>query len=383
MSKHKICVIGPSKMFLSGISYYTNSLSNALSEDHDVSVLQLRRLLPNSLFPGRDRIGSRISDIKYSKDITVYDGMDFLSPGSWISAIRFLRENKPSHVVCQWWTSSVAHMEFLLLFSSKMQGDTKLILDMHEVVDPLEERNTVLRLYSKLMGRLMRQFVDSFVLHSSANQELITERYNIGADRIEVIPLGLFDQYKKMNQQEARDILGISEEYVILYFGLIRPYKGVKFLIEAFDMLPEEFVKQSRLLIIGELWEDSKDIKDMIARSKYRDNITSVFKYVSDEDVSKYFSACDVVVLPYTRASQSGVASVAMHFQRPLVVSKVRGLDTSLNTYPGTFFVPPKNPNAIKENLVTVRENEKKRFEPPNIGWVEITRQYTDLMNRL
>jgi glycosyltransferase involved in cell wall biosynthesis len=383
MTKHKICLVGPSKLFISGISYYTLSLSNALSKENEVSVLQLRRLLPGFLFPGRQRIGERISDVDFLPKINVYEGMDFNSPFSWIKASNFIKKYKPSHVICQWWTSSVAHMEFIILFFTKIQGESKIIMEMHEVVDPLEEASPVLRTYSKLFGRIIRKWVDIFITHSKSDRELVIERYNIDSEKVKVLPHGLYEHYKKIDKESARDILGIQEERVILYFGLIRPYKGVRYLIEAFNNLPMEIVRDTRLLIVGELWEDAKNIEDLVKNSKYKEKITPVFQYVKDEEVSHYFSACDVVVLPYTRASQSGVATVAMYFGKPLVASNVGGLTESLDTYPGTFFVPPSNSEAISEALIKANGLGDKTFTPPNIGWEEIAKRYTELLDAL
>jgi glycosyltransferase involved in cell wall biosynthesis len=383
MSKHKICVVGPSKLFISGISYYTLSLSNALSKEHEVSVLQLRRLLPGFLFPGRQRIGEKISDVDFLPEINVFEGMDFNSPSSWIRASKFIKDNKSSHVICQWWTSSVAHLEFIILFFTKIQGQGKIILEMHEVVDPLEEASPILRTYSKLFGRIIRKWVDIFITHSKSDRELVIERYNIDSKKVKVLPHGLYEHYKKIDKKSARDILGIHEKYIILYFGLIRPYKGVKYLVEAFNSLPKEIVNDTRLLIVGELWEDAKNIEQLVKNSKYKEKITPVFKYVKDEEVSNYFSACDVVVLPYTRASQSGVATVAMYFEKPLVASRVGGLTESLNAYSGTFFVPPSDSKAICEALIKIDDLAGKTFTPPNIGWEEIAKHYTELLDAL
>jgi len=108
-------------------------------------------------------------------------------------------------------------------------------------------------------------------------------------------------------------------------------------LIRAFEQFPSEILEKSRLLIVGEIWEDRKELLDQIKASPAHDKITLIDEYVPDEKVNIYFSAADVVVLPYLRASQSGIAHIAMSFGKPVVVSEVGGLKESMAGYEGTF----------------------------------------------
>ena len=159
----------------------------------------------------------------------------------------------------------------------------------------------------------------------------------------------MYDHYRGIKKSEARKKLNISEDFVILFFGLLRPYKGVKYLIEAFEKLPGEIAESSRLLIVGEVWEDRESVI-MAENSALREKISLINRYVSDEEVSAFFSACDVVVLPYTRASQSGVAHIAMAFGLPVVATRVGGISESLKDYDGTYFVKPKTLRQLHVN---------------------------------
>jgi glycosyltransferase involved in cell wall biosynthesis len=378
-NKH-ICIVGPSKRFLSGISYYTIRLANAMSTKKDVSVICFRQLLPTFLFPGKSHVGKNISDLNFSSGFPVFDGMDYNNPLTWFYAYRFIKTQKPDVIILQWWTSSVAHMQLLLKAFAGLLNKPKIIIEFHEVVDPFEESILPIRLYSKITGKLLRKNLNAYITHSESDKKLVGERYAISPDKIHVIPHSLYDQYgESLDINKAKKDLSISEEFVILSFGLIRKYKGIPNLIRAFEQLPPETLKKSRLLIVGEIWEDRKELLEQIKASTFRDRITLVDEYVPDEKVNLYFSAADVVVLPYLRASQSGIAHIAMSFGKPVVVSEVGGLKESMANYEGTFFVPPGDVSSIREGILKSLIREK-HYEAPDQKWDKIINSYIELI---
>jgi glycosyltransferase involved in cell wall biosynthesis len=359
-------------------------LANALAEqsESEVSVIYFRELLPKSLFPGREHVGKPLTTLNLTNKIASFDGMDYNSPFTWIKAYRFLSNFKPDFLILQWWTSSIAHMHFILSLFKKMLG-FKLIVEFHEVVDPLEEAILPVRLYSRLMGRIIAKSGDAFITHSKADKLAISEKYKLNLEKIYVIPHGLYNHYIPIDKFEARKKLDIAEENVLLFFGLIRTYKGVEYLIEAFETLSEELVSKTRLLIVGELWEGSDIVLKRIQSSKYRDKISLIAEYIPDDKVSLYFSAADVLILPYIRASQSGVAHIAMSLGKPVVVSEVGGLKEALAAYKGAFFVPPKNIGALKDGILNALKNKNIEFPRPNYNWSEIASRYKEVLNML
>lgn len=380
MANKKVCVVGPSKKFLSGISYYTIRLSNSLAPRYDVSVICFRNLLPKFLFPGSKHVGQDLSSLNYREGLPVLDGMDWNNPVTWYRAYRFLLREKPDVILLQWWTSSVAHLHLLISLFNRRRA--KVILEFHEVVDPFEESILPIRLYSRIMGRLLIRRADGYVAHSESDKKLLAEKYGMDAERIRVIPHGLYDQYQAVDRESARKALGLNSDNVIMSFGLIRPYKGIPYLIRAFGELPADVAARSRLLLVGEIWEDRESVTTAIAESRYKDRILLLDRYVSDDEVATYFSAADTVVLPYTRASQSGVAHIAMAFGKPIVVSKVGGLQESMADYTGTYFVPPGDTAAITEALVRILLEKPGPFEPPKRGWEEIVEKYSAIIDR-
>lgn len=379
-NKTKVVIIGPSEKFLSGISYFTLRLSNALSELVDVETILFRKMLPKRLFPGWRRVGEKLTTQKFDERVNVYEILDWYNPITWLRAYKIIKAEKADVILFQWWTSSVAHMYLALEVLNFGHRRRPIIIEFHEVVDPLESSILPIRIYSKLMGKLIRRLATGYVVHSNSDKELISENYGIEKDKIEVIPIGIYDHYKKMEGREARAKIGIKEDFVILFFGLLRPYKGVKYLIEAYESLPGDFIEKSRLLIVGETWEDKKS-KELAKESKFSNKINVVDRYVSDDEVSLYFSASDVLVIPYTRASQSAVAHIGMAFGMPIIASEVGGLKESLGKYEGTVFVEPGSAEDIVKALMHVFEGRGEFEAPDELRWGEIAKKWFELVN--
>jgi glycosyltransferase involved in cell wall biosynthesis len=372
-----VVIIGPSTRFLSGISYYTMRLSNALSAEVDVTAILFRNMLPKRLFPGWKRIDSDLSSIKFNESINVLEILDWYNPLSWISAMYHVR--KSDIIIFQWWTSSVSHM-YLALELMNFRA-IPVIIEFHEVIDPLENSIFLIRAYSRIMASLIRRLSIAYIVHSEADRELIAQKYSIDKEKITVIPHGLYDQYPQFDKPFAKKQLGIEEENVILFFGLLRPYKGVKFLIKAFEQLPEKFLKTSHLLIVGEAWEDHESVK-LASQSPVANKITMVNRYISDEEIPVFFSAADVLVLPYTRASQSGVAHIGMTYGLPIIASDVGGLKEGLQHYNGSFLIPPKSVEDIKKCLLTVLMPKLHYNLPDELRWDNISKKWLQFLQK-
>ncbi|HEX4704690.1 MAG TPA: glycosyltransferase, partial [Pseudonocardiaceae bacterium] len=148
----------------------------------------------------------------------------------------------------------------------------------------------------------------------------------------------------------------------LLFFGTIRPYKGLEHLIAAFDQLPADY----RLTVVGETWEGWTAPLELIARSPHRDRITLVNRYVSDDEVTGFFARADAVVLPYVRSSASGPLHIAMSNGLPVVVTAVGGLAEAVADYEGAITVPPADVPALTDALRSVRELAGIRYPDPH-----------------
>jgi glycosyltransferase involved in cell wall biosynthesis len=361
-------------------------MTNAFRQrgNHPSAVL-LRKLVPLFLYPGKDHVGQGDYAIDFEADIAVYDGMDWYSPISWIGAWSFLNSQKPEVIIIHWWTSSVAHMQILVSLFSRLTGKRPIIiLEMHEVIDTLEEKILPIRLYSRVAGRLLMRLCDLYTAHSEEVRRNIIKTYRPAGHKIFVVPHGPYNYYDLIDREEARNELGL-DGFVVLYFGMIRQYKGVPLLIEAFSRLPESMAEQSRLVIAGEDWHDDKEIGPSLEGSVYKERIRYIPEFISDSLVPRYFSAADVVVLPYMRSGGSGVANIAVSQGKSIILSDVPALREGFEGYPGASFFPVGNAALLRDRLVETyrrwKEEGAQYFNYTDNNWEYIMNTYEDIIN--
>jgi glycosyltransferase involved in cell wall biosynthesis len=375
-----IVLMGPSTRFLSGITYFTIRLANALTDVATVEVLLFRHMLPLKLFPGWKRVGKVRPSERFNPRVRILEALDWYNPVTWMEGYRSVR--KADVLIIPWWTSSVAHMYLFLQILNRKRTFTAI--DFHEPVDPLEDASLPLRIYSRIAGRLVRACASGYVTHTRHDRDLIVQRYHIPTEEVVIIPHGLYDQYVHIDPVEARKRLGIREEYVIIFFGLLRKFKGIRYLIQGFELLPTTLRLRARLCIVGEAWEDQESV-ERARKSPDSERITVVDRYVSDEEVALYYSSSDVFVGPYTKEAHDpcAVCHIAMSYGMPVVASHTGGMIESLGSYEGVFFVPPEDPSAIADALIRVYGELGKRFPPPEeLRWEKIALMWKDYLDR-
>jgi len=332
-------------------------------------------MLPKRLFPGWKRIGKTEVCLTIAPDVKVSELLDWYDPFSWAKGARIAR--KSDVTIIQWWTSSIAHIYLAIITLSGRK--THFVMEFHEVVDPLEYAILPLQLYAKFMGRIIRGAASMFIVHSEHDRHLIASQYNIQPSKISVIPHGLYDHYPVLDRKSSKRKMDADGKFVILFFGLLRPYKGVTTLIEAFEKSDRNIQDNSVLIIAGEAWEDKESVI-RIEQSPLRDKIVMVNRYIADEDVPEFFSAADILVLPYTRASQSGVAHIGIAYGLPIIASKVGGLIESLGSYMGTCFIEASDVNGLVKALKDQYEKKNSlRYDPPSeMRWEQVAERFYD-----
>lgn len=377
MRPMRVAVFGPGADFLSGISYYTAQLAAALSKRHEVTVVLFRKMLPKLFFPGRRRVGTPLASLDYGNARVV--SVDYHNPATWRSALRVLRARGCEAWILPWWTASVFHVYLAMIFARGLRLRAKIVLEFHELLDPLEARNPGLRLYTRIASALLRARAGGAIVHSEADREAVRRRFGIEPS---VVPHGLYD-YPRARREEARQSLGIQEPRVLLYFGIVRRYKGLPVLLDAFDRLPESLARGCRLLIVGEPWDDGAALRARIAASPRRESVTWVDRYVPDAEIPRFFGAADAVVLPYLRASQSGVAHIAMAQGKPVILSRVGGLE-ALERYEGATLVPPGDAGALAKAMESVLQGPPKEYPAPNeLKFEAVAEMYEKVLKKI
>jgi len=380
----KICIIGPSKLFLSGITIYTIRLANALCETHEVCVLPLRKLMPRFLYPGRKRIGKPLTKLEFSSSVRAYEGMDYNSLSTWIGAYKFLKKEKPQIILVPWWTCAVIHLLLFVKILNKFFIKAKMVLEFHELTHSFEEKISPLRFYSRLSLALLRRGLDGYIVHSKQDKEYLINFMAKRKGRIAVMPLGLYDHYgAPLNRKQAKLELKIEEDFVIFYFGIILAHKQVPLIVEAFNKLPADIIQQSRLLIAGEVWDKKIDIYKLIRESAYPKKITAILEHPHDDDILKYFSICNVVAMPYLNISRSAVATMAMSFGRPIILIQNGFPGEPVLRYEGNLFVDFGNSTQITNRIVEIFLDGRKTYPAPDLKFDKLASRFDNFFESL
>jgi glycosyltransferase involved in cell wall biosynthesis len=355
-----VLVVGSGTHFISGVSHYTRYVSLALAERTPVSVILMRRLIPRTLYPGRARVGDgTLTDEDYPPGMPVYDGVDWYWIPSMLGALLFLRRNRPEALLFQWWTGAVLHSYVLLALAARLQG-ARILIEIHEIQDTGEAKMAPVRSYVQRFGRWLMGMADAYMVHSEFDRVALGKSFATEQRPVRVVRHGPFSHYAVAESIPLRK--APEDMCNILFFGTIRPYKGLEDLVMAFELLAREG-ERCWLTVVGETWEDWTQPIEMIRASEYRDRITLVNNYVPDAEVSRWFAGADVVSLPYRRSSASGPLHLTMDAGLPVVVTDVGGLAEAAHGYAGAVLVPPADPESLCEGIRKAMALRDRRFE--------------------
>lgn len=377
-SRLRICVVGSSTRFLSGISYYTIRLANALANSHQVSVILMRQLMPARFYPGQKRVGAPLTQQRFVPEVEVYDGVDWYWIPSILRGISFLIRERPDVIIFQWWTGTVLHSYLLLARMARLLG-ARVILEFHEVLDTGEARHGLIQAYVKGFIRGLIRGSSGFVIHSEFDRAELKKEYPLNDRPVAIIPHGPYDQYDLSGSQSPAREAPMSC-CNLLYFGVIRPFKGLEDLVQAFDSISQDEIDQYWLTVVGETWEGWTLPAELIARSCYRERITFINRYVRDDEAAAFFAGADVVVLPYHRSSSSGPLHIAMSQGLPVIITEVGGLTEAVEDYKGAVLIPPDDPEALRDVIRRARDLRGKRFDNPR-SWEQIILRYSSFIN--
>jgi glycosyltransferase involved in cell wall biosynthesis len=368
----RIVVVGSGWHFLSGISYYTCRLSNALASRFDVGVILMRRLLPQRLYPGRARVGQRLSDLRY--EVPAFDGVDWFAIPSLARAVRFLGRRRPDVLVLQWWTGTVLHSYLVLALAARLRG-ARVVVEFHEVQDTGEAAHRWASLYTRWMIKPLLRLTSGVLVHSRFDLVALQEAYGLDGTPAQIARHGPYDHRAAVPAVRRPVADGPCR---LLFFGTIRPYKGLEDLVEAFAKLRGDY----HLTVVGETWEGWTLPAELIAASPVADRITLVNRYVTDAEVDRYFAAADVVVLPYRRSSASGPLHIAMSHGLPVVVTSVGGLVEAAEGYSGAVMTPAAAPGDLVVAIERAAGMTGHRHADPS-SWEHTVTAYARLLEEI
>ncbi len=267
-------------------------------------------------------------------------------PINIIEAILIAKKNKIKIIHIQ----SVNEIELLMILAFKLFS-YKIIYTIHNVFPRHAQNFTP---YQKLLFNLIYKMCNHLIIHTESGKSEICSIFNIIPEKISVIPHGdytFFVSGKNHTIQTAKKELGIDQDVTtILFFGAIRPNKGLDNVISALSEIKRRVAKV-KLMIVGELCEDYKRYQDIIDNSGVQKEIYVKLDYIANEDIYKYFSAADIVVLPYNEVSGSGVLQIAYAFGKPVVATNLDGFREVIEDGKNGYLVPTKNIEALAKKI--------------------------------
>jgi glycosyltransferase involved in cell wall biosynthesis len=339
----KLVLIGPVYPFRGGIAHYTTVLRNELaSRGHEVLLISFRRQYPAWLFPGKTDRDPSASPLEAPSARYI---LDLLNPWTWWQAIRAIRAYRPQRVVLQWWQALWAPV-WLAIEVSQRATHTPVTVICHNVL-PHERRPLDAALARAVLGLADRALVQS----ASECDDL---HGLLPRKPVDVVPHPLYDMLagQAITRDEARRQLGVDAAGpVLLFFGFVRDYKGLDYLLAAMPAVIVAF-PDVRLLVAGEFWKNRAKYEAQIGALEIRAHVTLVDRYIPNEEAPLYFAAANLVTLPYASATQSGVLQMALGFDRPVVATRVGGLADVIEEGDDVTLVEPCDPAALAEAII-------------------------------
>ena len=345
----KIVLVGPVYPFEGGISHYTGLLYRALEKRYDVTMVSYKMQYPKFLFKKEQR--------DYSNDSFKIEGTKYwlhtANPFNIVATAHKINRLKPDMVVIQWWHPYFAPCYFIL---TRLLRHTKVIFVCHNVFP--HERFPM----DRFLTKLTLQGGDGFILHSQSDaKELLSIQKN-AKYQVAVHPTYNAFKIADMSKEEARKKLGYEEnETLLLFFGFVRAYKGLKYLLES---MPEVLknTDKVRLLVVGEFDKDRDEYMQRIEELGIRHAVECYEGYIPDAEVEPFFAACDVVVLPYVSATQSGIVQIAYGFEKPVIATNVGGLpEVVLDGHTG-YITEACDPDALAKKILHFIKEDSNHY---------------------
>jgi glycosyltransferase involved in cell wall biosynthesis len=361
-----ICLIGPMYPLRGGIAHYNAQLALELANRHTISAISFSRLYPSLFFPGRSQFDPSLLPPPVPAEAL----LDSMNPLSWLRAGRRIAELAPDLALVHWWNPFFAPSIGTTVRVARKRSRFTTIFICHNILphEPFPGTRT--------LTRFAIAPADAFLVHSAADQrDLESLRPH---SRIVMVPQPPGRGFGELiDKDTAKRRLGLSGN-TLLFFGLIRPYKGLPRLLEALPLVLQRL--DCSVLIVGEFYEGKAHCLNLIHRLGLSPNVRVVDRFVPDEEVSLYFSAADLVVLPYESATQSAIVPIAYAFERPVVVTRVGGLPEAVHDGETGLLVEPHNSAALAGAIIRFYEEKMEARLRRNIvqqqrfSWAELAR---------
>lgn len=376
----KITILGPAHPYRGGLASIMQTMARLYQRDgHEVDLCTFTLQYPSLLFPGKSQTVSTPAP----EDLTIRREVSTINPFNWWRVGRMLRRERPDFILLKYWTPFMAPCFGAIARLARKNGHTKVLCQIDNV-EPHEHH-----LIDRPFNRYFLRSVDGFVYMSD---EVGRQLRAYTAAPALFSPHPRFENFgERIPREEACAALALdpATRYV-LFFGLIRDYKGLDLLLQAWGAMRRAGKTAGRKLIVaGEFYTDPKPYHRLLAEQGLEQEVILHDRFIADGQVAAYFSAADFVVLPYRSATQSGVTQIAYQFSTPMVVTDVGGLSEIVPDGRVGYLCQP-TPESIAEKIEQIWQGDTlERFhqncllERERFSWEEMCSRLMEIYRML
>jgi glycosyltransferase involved in cell wall biosynthesis len=340
----RVCLIAPVPPFRGGIAKYCYSLAKELEKRHELLLMSYNRQYPELLFGKKSQIDPEVvreDIINEFRNIT-YD-IDSVNIVSWFETSKKIAAFKPDMVILPWWVAYWTPMYLYLLYSLRNKGIRVVFI----CINIFEHEDNALK---KFLTKCILGRVDDFIVHSELEKRKLLEFNHKANVKKHLLPLFEYD---------TSAVFRRDKKIHLLFFGFVRPYKGLDVLLNAMGILKNYDIS---LEIAGEFWNDKDEYLKLIKDLDISDKVTIIDKYIPDNEMSQCFSRADLVVLPYRKTITSGVIATAYGFKKPVLATNIGGFNEVIrDEYTGKI-VAPDDPQAFANGILWFLANKQIDF---------------------
>lgn len=371
----KVIIIGPGYPLRGGIAKSNHRLAKAFIDlGHECEIVSFSLQYPAILFPGKTQFAT---DEQQDK-IKVRPLINSVNPLNWLSVGKKIKNEQPDLVVVRYWLPFMGPSLGTILRKIKKNKHTKIICLCDNAI-PHESR-----IGDKAFTKYFVKPCNGFVTMSEKVQKDLAQFDS--KKPIIVTEHPIYDNFgAAVSVEESRKFLNLSmDEDIFLFFGFIRKYKGLDILIEALSLYKKSATRPFKLLIAGEFYEDEKSYQEQITRLGLTDDILVFNQFIPDTEVKYYLCASDLIIQPYRNATQSGVTPLAYHFETPMIVTKVGGLEGQVPDGKVGYAVQPDAGEIAeamqrfttkgKDFFIPAIQEEKKKY-----SWEKLANTFIEL----
>ena len=313
----KITILGPAHPYRGGLASIMQIMARTFAHrGHGVDIRTFTVQYPAWLFPGT----KQTVDTPPPADLAIRRCVNTVWPLNWWRIGRELRRERPDILLLKYWTPFMAPCFGTIARIARRNGHTKVLCQIDNV-EPHEHH-----IIDRPFNRYFLRSVDGFIYMSEQVHRELAAYTSVPAL---FSPHPLFENFgEQVERHEACARLGLNpENRYVLFFGLVRDYKGLDLLLDAWARLKQhENFADRKLIVAGEFYTSKEPYLQQIAEHGLQNEVLLHDRFIPDAEVRFYFSAADFVVQPYKSATQSGVTQIAYQFCTPMVVTDVGGL---------------------------------------------------------